>query len=176
MHKMKGGIYIKVDRRWAMPNKHTFSIKPVGELIEEYMTGGVIIDPFANNSKIATITNDLDPCYDTDYHMDATDFLKLFDDNSVDMILYDPPYSSRQVSECYRKMDMTVNMQTTQNSYWTKHKKQIQRIIRPGGIAVCCGWNSGGIGRQYGFSLLHVRLIAHGGHHNDTIVTVEQKI
>ena len=159
-----------------MPNKHTFSIKPVRELIEKYMTGGIVIDSFANSSKLATITNDLDTSYNTDYHMDATEFLKLFDDNSVDMILYDPSYSSRQVSECYRKMERTVNMQTTQSSYWRKHKEQIQRIIRPGGIAVCCGWNSGGIGQKYGFMLLHVRLIAHGGHHNDTIVTVEQKL
>ena len=158
-----------------MPNKNTFSIKPIRELIDKYMTGGIVIDPFANSSKIAAITNDLDPSYDTDYHLEATDFLKQFADGSVDMVLYDPPYSSRQISECYRKMQKTVNMQTTQSTYWRQHKEQIQRIIRPDGVVVCCGWNSGGIGQKYGFTLLHIRLIAHGGHHNDTIVTVEKR-
>lgn len=80
-----------INREWQMPNKNTFSIKPIRTLIDKYAFG-TIIDPFANNNKIANITNDLDPQYDTDYHMDATDFLKMFDANSVDTVLYDPPY------------------------------------------------------------------------------------
>lgn len=57
------------------------------------------------DNKLATVTNDLDAQYDTDYHMDALDFLKIFDDNSVDTVLYNPPYSPRQVSECYKILD-----------------------------------------------------------------------
>ena len=70
-----------------MPNSNTFSIKPIKELIEKYAIGK-IVDPFANSNKLATVTNDLDTQYDTDYHMDALDFLKIFDDNSVDTVLY----------------------------------------------------------------------------------------
>ena len=99
----------------------------------------------------------------------------MFQDASVDMVLYDPPYSARQVSECYRKMGHTVNMQTTQNSYWRKHKEQIRRIVKPNGLVISCGWNSGGIGKKYGFEPLHIRLVAHGGNHNDTIVVVERR-
>lgn len=164
-----------LDRAWCMPNKNTFLMPPIHQLIQRYWTNGVVIDPFANNSKIANVTNDLDPTYDTDYHMDATDFLHLFDTASVDMVLYDPPYSARQVSECYQKLNMTVNMQTTQSSYWRKHKEEIKRIVKLNGVVVTCGWNSGGIGLKYGFQPLHIRLIAHGGNHNDTIVVVEQR-
>ena len=39
---------------------------------------------------MATITNDLNQMYDTDYHMDAVEFLQQFDDVSVDGILYVP--------------------------------------------------------------------------------------
>ncbi len=86
-----------------MPNKNTFDIKPIRELIDKYIKDKeLIIDPFANKNKIATITNDLDPQYNTDYNLDALDFLKLFNDISVDMVLYDPPYSPRQISECYK--------------------------------------------------------------------------
>ena len=135
-----------------------------------------MIDPFANKSKIANITNDLDPQFDTDYHMDATDFLKMFDDESVDMVLYDPPYSPRQVSECYKSLGMTVNMKTTQASYWGNQKKEIGRILKPNGIVITCGWNSGGIGKKYGMEIQEILLVPHGGWHNDTIVTVEKKI
>lgn len=58
-------------RKWAMPNKNTFSIKPIKELISKELTNGVWIDPFANTNKLANITNDLNPKFDTDYHLDA---------------------------------------------------------------------------------------------------------
>lgn len=42
-------------------------------------------------------------------------------------------------------------METTQASYWSKQKKEIGRIVNRGGIVISCGWNSGGIGKKYGF-------------------------
>ena len=166
---------IKINREWAMPNSNTFSVKPIKELIKRYLNG-IVIDPFANQNKLATITNDLDPQYDTDYHMDATELLKMLDDNSANVVLWDPPYSPRQIMECYKKLNMAVNMQTTQASYWAKQKEQIARIIKPNGIVITCGWNSGGIGKKYGFEIVEILLVAHGGWHNDTIVTVERKV
>lgn len=166
---------VEISRKWAMPNSRTFNIKPIRDIIDKYVHG-IIIDPFANDSKIASITNDIDTDYDTTYHMDATDFLKLFEDNSVDSVLYDPPYSSRQISECYKKMKLSVNMQTTQSSYWAKQKKEIGRIVKPGGIVISCSWNSGGIGKKYGFDTQEILLVSHGGWHNDTIVVVDKKI
>lgn len=163
-----------IDRFWSMPSKNTFEMKPALDLILRYRYG-LTIDPFANRSRLADITNDIDPQYDTDYHLDAEYFLRCFSDESIDTVLYDPPFSSRQVSESYRKLGMTVNMETTQNSYWRKQKEQISRIVKPQGIVISFGWNSGGIGMKYGFEKLHIRLIAHGGNHNDTIVTVERK-
>jgi len=84
--------------------------------------------------------------------------------------------SPRQVSEVYTRLGMTVNMETTQSSFWSKMKKEIGRITKVGGIVVSCGWNSGGIGKKYGFELIEVLIVPHGGQHNDTIVTVERKI
>ena len=161
-----------------MPNSRTFSIKPISELLHKYVDvcDGIIIDPFANENKFGNVTNDLNPEYNTDYHMDATEFLKMFDDNSVDIVLYDPPYSPRQVSECYKALNMTVNMQTTQAAYWSNQKKEIGRIVKPNGIAITCGWNSGGIGEKWGFTIEEILLVPHGGWHNDTIVTVDRKI
>lgn len=160
-----------------MPNSKTFSIKPIKELIHRYIKEKQIsIDPFANNSKLTTTTNDLDTQYDTDFHLDALDFFKAFKDTSIDLVLYDPPYSPRQVSECYKKLDMTVNMQTTQSSYWSNHKKEISRIVKKDGIVITCGWNSGGISKKYGFEIMEILLVPHGGWHNDTIITVEKKI
>lgn len=166
---------MKIERVWAMPNKNTFDILPIYQLIMSEMTEGLWIDPFANKNKIATITNDLNTEFDTDYHLDALDFLKTFDDNSVDGVLYDPPYSPRQISECYNHVGIAVTNETTQSSYWSNQKKQIARIVKSGGKVISFGWNSGGIGDKYGFNITRILLVPHGGWHNDTICTVEVK-
>lgn len=101
-----------------MPNKNTFSVKPIGAFVREEMDGGLWLDPFSCGCRIGTITNDLNPDVDADYHMDALDFLKMFDDESVDGVLYDPPYSPRQVAECYHGVGREVTMETTQSSFW----------------------------------------------------------
>ena len=159
-----------------MPNKNTFDIKPIKELIQSELTNGIWIDPFANQNKLATITNDLNPDFDTDYHMDALDFLKTFQNESVDGVLYDPPYSPRQVKECYQGVGMNVTSETTRASFWGNQKNEISRIVKPGGKVITFGWNSGGIGRKYGFEITRILLVPHGGWHNDTICTVEVKV
>lgn len=69
---------MKIERTWCIPNKNTFGIKPIKELLtNEVDTSKLWIDPFANRSKLASITNDLNPEYDTNYHLDALDFLKM---------------------------------------------------------------------------------------------------
>ena len=184
---------MEIKREWSMPNSKTFSIKPIKNLIKKYADDilsknpesiELVVDPFANEFKIGdvfdndifnSITNDLDESYDTDFHKDATDFLKTFKDNSVGVLLYDPPYSPRQVSESYKKLGKSVNMQTTQSSYWSKQKKEISRIVKPDGYVITFGWNSGGIGKTNGFDIVEILMVAHGGWHNDTICTVERK-
>lgn len=166
---------IQIERVWAMPNKNTFDIKPIHDLIVEELTDGLWIDPFANTNKLASITNDLNKEYDTDYHLDALDFMKMFEDESVDGVLYDPPYSPRQVSECYNNVGYNVTWDTTKASFWGNHKREISRIVKPGGKVITFGWNSGGIGYKYGFEIERILLVPHGGWHNDTICTVEVK-
>lgn len=175
-----------ITREWSMPNSRTFKIKPIKNIIERYqeelVSNSLVLDPFSNHNividreRLNLITNDIDPQYDTDYSLDALDFLKMFSDESVDLVLYDPPYSPRQVSEVYKKLDMSVNMQTTQASYWGNQKKEISRIVKKGGYVLTFGWNSGGIGKTKGFEIVEILMVAHGGWHNDTIVTVEKKI
>ena len=92
-----------IKKKWAMPNKNTFDIKPIKKLIYKYFKKSYLsIDPFANKNKICKITNDIDTYFNTDYSLDALDFCKQFDDNTIDFVLFDPPYSPRQISECYK--------------------------------------------------------------------------
>lgn len=159
-----------------MPNKHTFEINPINEFIKRYNSLDIeSVDPFANKNRVAKYCNDLDPEMNTEFNMDALDFLKTFKDSSVDLLLFDPPYSPRQVSECYKKLGLTVNMETTQSSFWSKLKDECSRIIKPNGVILSFGWNSQGLGKTRGFKMEEVLLVAHGGNHNDTICVAERK-
>ena len=54
---------MEINRVWSMPNKNTFTIKPILEIFNRYKPtneDAIIIDPFANTSRLATITNDID--------------------------------------------------------------------------------------------------------------------
>lgn len=168
---------VEIYKKWAMPCKNTFDILPIRDLILKEMNHnkGLWIDPFANSSKLADITNDLDPQYDTDYHMDAKEFLAMFKDESVDGILYDPPYSPTQVMQCYKKMEKTVSWTDTSGLYWIEQKNEIARILKPGGICITFGWNTNGISNSRGFRQEKILIVSHGGTRNDTLVTVERK-
>lgn len=164
-------------KEWAMPNGNTFTIKPIKEFVErEVANGGVIVDPFANNCKYVTITNDLNPEFETDYHMDALEFLKTLSNESADLVLYDPPYSITQASELYRSYGKTkLEVNVANMKYWSLIKDNIVRILKPGGKVISCGWNTNGLGKGRGFEMTDVLIVNHGGSKNDTLVTLEYK-
>lgn len=163
-----------IERKWAMPNRWTFRIKPIKELLEQEIDGDYI-DPFAGVASPAYITNDLNPNIPTTYHMDALEFLQMFDSGSVDGVLFDPPYSPRQVRECYDGIDGGIKWDGRM-TFWSQTKDEAARIIKPGGKAICFGWNSMGLGKGRGFEIKRILLVPHGGSKNDTICTVEVKL
>ena len=163
-----------IKRFWAMPNHNTFLIKPIREFVQKNIIDlDLVIDPFARGSKLASITNDLNPNFNTDYNLEALNFLQIFEDNSVDCVLFDPPYSPRQLKECYDEIG--ISLHDTKISVWTNYKKEISRILKPNGICLSFGWNSVGIGKSKGFILEEINLICHGSMHNDTICLKERK-
>lgn len=167
---------MKIERVWAMPNKWTFTIKPIKELLAEEVWDGVWVDPFAGENSPASITNDLRKNMPTTHHMDALEFLRGLDTASCDGVLLDPPYSLRQISEHYKEAGIKVTGWHTSAGWGSAIKNETARVIKPGGKAICFGWSSMGIGKNRGFKMERVLLVPHGGSKNDTIVTVEIKL
>jgi len=153
-------MYIK--RIWAMPNKKTFTIKPIKELIELYNCK----KGWGNG-----ITLDLFPY---PYKEDVLDLLKKYNNNSVELALFDPPYSPRQLKECYESRGEVLH--DTKSSVWSKWKDETARVIKPNGLCISFGWSSQGLGKCRGFEIKEILLVPHGGNHNDTICVVEKKI
>lgn len=176
---------VEMERRWAMPNGRTFTIKPIRNMVRDACfdarlrsgLDAVIVDPFANCSDFGTVTNDLNPEMPTDYHMDALQFLRTFADGEVDLVLYDPPYSITQAAQLYKSYGKDkLEVSVSNMAYWARCKDEIARIVKAGGGCLCCGWNSNGIGKNRGFVMERLLIVAHGGSKNDTICTFERKV
>ena len=172
---------MKFKREFAMPNAETFSIAPISRLLDRWLSpeieSPVIVDPFARNSARGTVTNDLNPATGAQFHLLAESFVANHVPNcSADAVLFDPPYSPRQIAECYQQVGRPCSTQDTQNARLYKLVKDgLDRMLKVGGIAICCGWNSMGFGIGRGYEMLEILLVPHGAAHNDTIVTVERK-
>lgn len=157
-----------------MPNKATFTVPPVAAFLSRHINDGdVVIDPFCGRSCRATYRNDLGFG-----GKEAVVFLdELLTAGVVaDVVLLDPPYSPRQMAECYRSVGLTPGMKDTQNARLYKEaKERLSALLRPGGKALTFGWSSTGFGKTLGFDPVEIMLVSHGGAHNDTICVAEVK-
>lgn len=166
---------IIINRIWAMPNKWTFTIYPIKNLLKNLTNDySNWVDPFAGMNSPCGLTNDIRKDMPTNFHLCALEFLKSLPSNSFDGVLYDPPYSLTQAKECYEGAGMK-NLSGSMK-WWADIKNEIARILKKNGIAVCFGWSSNGIGINRGFKMYEILLVPHGGSKNDTIVTLEKKI
>lgn len=163
-----------------MPSHDTFSIRPIGEFVHKYLAQSkVSIDPFARDKEWATHTNDLNPNTKANHHMDAEAFMVMLTADGVkaDLVLFDPPYSPRQISECYKSIGMEVGMKETQSSVLYKRvRDSIPATLSDDAVVLSFGWNSVGMGKKHGFEIVEILLVCHGGAHNDTICIAERKI
>lgn len=165
---------MKLSRTWAMPSAETFTVEPIRRLVERYVDSGTWIDPFCRNSvfkPLCEFTNDINPKFAGTHNMDALDFLKSLPAESVDGVLFDPPFSPRQVKEAYQGFGPC----DTTRRFYSDRKREAARVLKLGGIAIVCGWNSLGLGAKNGMDIVEVLMVNHGDQ-NDTIVTVCRKV
>lgn len=134
--------------------------------------GEVWADPFAGIYSPATLRNDIEDGRNATHQMDALDFLKSLDDESVDGVLFDPPYS---VEQCLRKYTPKFKGTAGRAEYWAKCKDEIARIVKKGGVCISFCWDTCGMGQKRKFDVEEVDIICHGACHNDTLITVDRK-
>ena len=169
---------MEISRTFCMPNKWTFQMKPVKQLLEKYVKeeGKGWIDPFAGFNSPAEFTNDLNPEAPTKFHLKAVDFVTNLEENMYKGVLFDPPYSPTQIKTCYDSIGISLFKEDTTSEFYWKVKREIAKKLPVGALAISFGWNSTGFGVKYGFKKLELLILNHGSSHNDTLILVEQKI
>lgn len=157
---------------WAMPNRWTFQIAPIAEFLDRHLADcNVIIDPFAGETQRGTLNNDLGRG-----GIDAAEWCESLIpewEAKADAVLFDPPYSPRQISECYKSIGRRATTEDTQNAaLYAAVRTPLARLLRPGGIALSFGWQSSGFGIEW--PTVEIMLVRHGGAHNDTICVADK--
>jgi len=165
-------------RAWAMPSPWTFSIRPVKSLLDRYVgEGWNWVDPFAGKYSPAKLRNDMNPEMPAEYHMEALEFSEsISHEGGFEGVLFDPPYSFRQISEHYKSLGMKATQMQTSMAFYEKVKSVLCRKIKSNGYAISFGWNTNGFGKARGFKIIEIMAVAHGGSKNDTFITVEKKL
>ena len=131
----------------------------------------VVVDPFCGISKWATHGNDL-----AHGGIDAVDYLASLVSGGVaaDAVIFDPPYSPRQIQECYKAVGRKVTRSDTQNAALYKRVRALlAQMLVPGGLALSFGWQSAGFGRAW--LTEEILVVQHGGAHNDTFCVAQRK-
>lgn len=163
---------MKMATAWAMPNRWTFEIPPISDFLDRWLAGcSMIVDPFCGHSTRGMWRNDL-----ANGGMDAVEYCLMLLAGGVvaDAVLFDPPYSPRQIAECYKSVGRPVRQSDTRNATLYKNvREHLAALLKPGGIALSFGWNSAGFGK--GWPTEEILLVQHGGAHNDTICVAQRK-
>lgn len=168
-------------RMWAMPTADTFDCPPIGEFVKKYLRQSkVSVDPFARNKRWATYTNDLNPDTAAEWHLEAREFILGLVARGIraDLVIFDPPYSVQQCKTAYAGFGVQFGQDEVTSAWgtWSKHKDAINDLLTPGGISLCFGWDSCGMGKERPFRIEEILMVCHGAGHNDTICIAERKM
>lgn len=162
---------------FAIMSRDTLSCRPIGEFARRYVRSGMtVIDPFARDCTLGTHRNDLNKATKANYNMDALDFLNRMRAENVvaDVVIFDPPFSPRQLKECYDDIGKRVTIQDTQRTCsWRAEKDVINDITRAGSIFLHFGWTTHAMGKRRGWNMKELLVVCHGPGSNDTLCMAE---
>lgn len=164
-------------REWAMANGDTFSVPVIGDMVKRYLKASkVSVDPFARNKRWATHTNDLNTATEAEHHMDSIAFLEMLvaKGTMADLVIFDPPYSPRQIKECYDSIGLKMGALDAMRTNWMRERDLIVQMQNPGDVVLSFGWNSMGMGKKRGYEIIEGLMVCHGVGHYDTLCMAER--
>tara|TARA_R110000823_G_C15765345_1_gene483416 strand:- start:247 stop:786 length:540 start_codon:yes stop_codon:yes gene_type:complete len=137
---------------------------------KEFGSKSIIVDPFALNCNWGNFTNDLNPNTNAEFNLDALEFLQTIESNSVDYVLFDPPFSQRQ-AERYEIGHQNIY---TDPSYVSNCFFHIARILKINGYVLKLGYNS--TRHNSSLKLIEGWIVNFGGSRHDVIMTIWQNV
>jgi len=148
--------------------RYTFENKRIREWVEQHVEG-VALNLFAGKTFLncREVRNDLREDMPADYHMDALEFVKTYDQAPFNTVILDPPYAYRKSMEMY---DGAVS------SAFNMVKNLIPNVLHKKGLVITFGYHSNVMGEKRGFAQEELLIMSHGGAIHDTLAIVERRV
>lgn len=164
-----------IERRFGWPTRWPTSKKSgtgsnavFRNILSAYDIGKGWVDPMCGRDNRCEFRNDIRVTGTAGLvHKDALIFLKTIPSNSLNGAVYDPPYNDKQ-GEKYTKLHVSKS----NLEYWYEIRKEISRVIMPGGVIILFSWNTNPFPRC---EIERIWVIAHGSERNDTLISVHRK-
>jgi len=142
-----------------------------------------ICDPFAREGFVGKlqncISNDLNTQFDTDYNLEFKDFARVMHMKQMafDLVVFDPPYSLRQLKDHYDGIGKDLKLWQTHNM-WGVGKNLLSHHMPVGSIVISLGWTTAGFGRKRGFQKKAVHVFEQTAREDrySLFVVVEEKV
>lgn len=150
-------------------SRWTFQYSPARKFVEKRLSGRVL-NACAGRTTLnhdgEMVRNDLNPKVDAEHHLDVAEIADHFEPRSFETVVFDPPFDQRQAEEKYDGIH-AIDVYAALESF--------ERLLAPGGLVICFGWNSWGM-RSFGaFDRSETVLFQRGPIHRDVIATVDQR-
>ena len=144
---------------------------------------GILCDPFARESFTTTlpncITNDLNQEFNTDFNLEFKDFAYTIQERgfAIDLLFFDPPYSLRQLKDCYDGIGKNLDLWQTQNM-WKEGKDVLAKLVPTGGYVISLGWSTAGFGKKRGFEKTEIHIFEQAAREDrySLLLVVEKKV
>jgi len=152
---------MKLSYLFSMPEPYTFDMPKVLEWTTKQLVGRVL-NVFCGKNKIKGAVNcDIDPDMHPDVLCDAMQLSEIFSPMEFDTAILDPPYSMHQAVGNYNGHHC---------HQITAVRDQLVDLVKK--RLIWFGWS---IPATPGFKKTEILLVGHGGSHNATICTVEDR-
>ena len=134
------------------------------------------IDLFARKCQWGDIRNDLNPIFQekgfTNSTCDALELISNYEGTNIDLIFFDPPFSSRMADDKYD--DVGSENLYTNPRYMSDLGKSCFMALKPGGLLIKAGFNSNPPAR--GFDMIALYISSYGASRNDVLFTIWKKV
>ncbi len=156
----------------------------INDVMYDTCGNGLIIDPFSRESFTRNlpncITNDLNPEFNTDFNLEFKDFANTLQGSvhkTVNLVLFDPPYSLTQLKKQYDGIGKDLELWQTKNM-WKEGKDILASMMPPGSYVVSLGWTTSGFGHRRGFEKKEIHLFEQQAREEQFTLSlvIEQKV
>ena len=150
--------------------KFTFEATQTKKWTESWLAGRVL-NSFAGETSLRhsdeIVRNDANPDRPADYHMDANDLGDVFDNNTFDAIIHDPPWSARQAEESYEGFQ-AGEVGATMQMY--------DQLLKPGGVVIGLGFTTTLMPKRLGYERQEMAIFETIGRGDDYLGAVDKKM